>query len=102
MIEPAFKKIKFLKFADYKDYISACKKDEKIDLLSEKNNSFRSISSMLALLLILKVYEWIADFYPVLNEYGIVILVFVLFIVFLFAYRKQTEYVVKRVDNANR
>lgn len=102
VIEPAFKKIKFLKFADYKDYISACKKDEKIDLLSEKNNSFRSISSMLALLLILKVYEWIADFYPVLNEYGIVILVFVLFIVFLFAYRKQTEYVVKRVDNANR
>lgn len=97
-IEPALKKIEFLKFVDYKDFVSASKNDEKIELLSEKNNSYRAMSSMFALLLILKICEWIVSLCPILKEYGSVILVFFLFIASLFSYRKQTEYVVKRVN----
>lgn len=102
VIEPLLKKVKFLKFVDYQDYKSACKNDTKIELLSEINNSYRAISSMLALLLILKFCEWIMSFIPLLKKYGIVILVFVLFVVFLYSYRKQTEYVVKSVNSAKR
>jgi hypothetical protein len=101
VIEPILKKIKFVKFEPHEDYLSACKKDKKIDLLSEKNNSYRTLCSMFALLLLLKVYDWFAGFYPILSKYAIVILIFVLFIVFLCAYKKQTEFVVQRIK-ANR
>jgi hypothetical protein len=39
IIEPLLKKISLLKFADYGDFVTASKKDEKIELLSEVNNS---------------------------------------------------------------
>ena len=39
IIEPLFKKIKFLNFRDYKEYVVASKQDTKIELLSEVNNT---------------------------------------------------------------
>ena len=41
LIEPILVYIKFLKFEDYKNYISASKKDIKIELLSEVNNTYK-------------------------------------------------------------
>src|SRR4051812_27803201 len=49
-IEPFLKKVNFVKFADYKDFVAASKVDSKIELLSEVNNTYRTISSMLLLL----------------------------------------------------
>ena len=43
-IEPLLKRIAFLKFADYKDFISASEKDKKIELLSEVNNTYHRSS----------------------------------------------------------
>ena len=57
IIEPLFKKIKFLKFRDYKEYVVASKQDTKIELLSEVNNTYRTLNSMMFLLLILKLYN---------------------------------------------
>jgi hypothetical protein len=102
VIEPLLQKVKFLKFVDYSDYKSACKSDTKLELLSEINNSYRAICSMLALLLVLKFYEWITNFFPLLKNYSITILVFALFIVFLYSYKKQTGYVVKSVNCAKK
>ena len=42
LIEPILRKLSFLKFADYKDFISASQKDSKIELLSEINNVYRT------------------------------------------------------------
>ena len=38
IIEPLFKKIKLVKYRDYKEFIDASKKDSKIELLLEVNN----------------------------------------------------------------
>jgi len=57
-IEPILKKLSFLKFADYKDFVSASKKDEKVELFSEVNNTYRTIISMLVILLLLKSYNY--------------------------------------------
>ncbi len=61
VIEPILKKIKFIKFADYKKYISASKVDEKIELFSEVNNTYRTLISMIILLLLLKLYNLIEN-----------------------------------------
>ena len=43
VIEPLLKRISFLKFKKYKDFIAAVKADPKIDVLSEANNTYRTI-----------------------------------------------------------
>lgn len=99
IIEPFLKRVKFLKFSDYKKYVQASKQDEKIELLSEVNNSYRTILSLIAILFCLKIYKhynFLHWHIPHNISYPIV-LIFLLFL-FLFSYRKQTSYITKRID----
>ena len=98
IIEPILRRFKFLKFADYEDFIKASKKDEKIELLSEQNNMYRTICSTFILLLLLKIYEIIETQYQVLQNWNSIILIVLLLVMFLLSYRKQTKYVKKRID----
>jgi hypothetical protein len=100
-IEPFLKWTKFLKFEDYKNYISASKLDAKIELLSEVNNSYRTIVSMFILLLISKLYKFIIEKFQIPEENSIAFIVTMLFILFIFSYRKQTNYITKRVKANN-
>jgi hypothetical protein len=98
IIEPLLKKVSFLKFEDYKKFIIASKKDEKIELLSEVNNTYRTITSMLILLFILKGYSLLQGSLKISNNTTYLILGCFLFIMFLFSYRKQTNYISKRIQ----
>ncbi len=97
VIEPFLKKVSFLQFADYKDFVAASKKDEKIELLSEVNNTYRTLSSLFILLLLLKIYEAIESVFPFLQKCSAIITIILLIIMFLFSYRKQTHYITKRI-----
>lgn len=99
IIEPVLKKISFLKFADYTDFVSVSKKDSKIEIFSEVNNMYRTFSSMFVLFLLLKLYEFIESVFPVLKVCSPYILIALLLIMFLYSYRKQTEYIVKRIKS---
>ena len=98
IIEPLFKKISFLKFEDYRKFITAAEKDEKIELLSEVNNTYRSITSMIILLFFLKGYSFLEERLTITNNTTYYILGGLLFIMFLFSYRKQTNYIIKRIQ----
>ena len=100
-IEPTLKRISFLKFADYKEYIIASKKDPKIDLLSESNNMYRTFISMLILLVLLKLYELIELKFQILKNWNPYILIGLLLIMFLYSYRKQVGYITKRIKASN-
>src|SRR3972149_7121961 len=91
VIEPILRRVSFLHFADYKEFVTAAKKDERLELLSEVNNTYRTLCSLFLLLLLLKLYDLIASRFSVLTEWGATILVFLLFVVFLFSYSKQTQ-----------
>ncbi|HTY39355.1 MAG TPA: hypothetical protein VMH23_19720 [Bacteroidota bacterium] len=101
IIEPILKKVSFLKFADYGNYVTASKKDEKIDLLSEVNNSYRTIVALFVSLLSLRGYVWCSGVWPVLSEHHALIATVFCLAIFLFSYRKQSDYVRKRVDAAS-
>ena len=47
VIEPFLKRINFLQHADYTNFIDASKTDNKIELFSEINNMYRTLSSLL-------------------------------------------------------
>jgi hypothetical protein len=101
VIEPFLRRLSFLTFADYNDFVVASKKDEKLELLSEVNNMYRTLCSLFALLLLFKIYERIEDKFSGLQDWSGALLVGLLLIMFLFAYRKQTTYILKRI-RANR
>jgi hypothetical protein len=97
VIEPLLKKSGFLKFADYKDFVTASKTDQKIELLSEVNNTYRTLCSLFGLLLFLQAYDKVEARFPALKQWDAVALVMLLLVMFLFAYKKQTGYITQRI-----
>ena len=97
-IEPILKKIKFITFAPYSEFVTASKKDVKLDTLSEVNNMYRTFCSLFLVLLIIKCYDFISKKYPVISEWNSVVIAIGLLLLFLFSYRKQTQYMKKRVN----
>jgi hypothetical protein len=100
IIEPLLKKIRFIQFAQYEKYVSACKIDEKISLLSEENNVYRTLISTFFCLFVIVLYEKIKLVNSFLSEYSLLIVLTALLVLFAFAYRKQTNYVKARIDHA--
>ena len=98
MVEPILKGLSFVKFADYEDFVAASKKDEKIDVLSEANNTYRTLCAAFILLIFVKLYENIEARLPALKDWNAVVVLGLLAVIFLFSYRKQTQYVTKRVE----
>lgn len=99
LIEPLMKTIGILKFSDYKDFVNASKKDSKIDIISEANNTYRTFISLFLNLIILKCYNLLEiNFYWFENIQTYLILI-ILLIIYILSYRKQTNYLVKRIKS---
>jgi hypothetical protein len=101
VIEPFLKsrRISFLKFEPYEKFLAASEKDKKIELLSQVNNTYRTFCSVFAILFLLKLYEGIQSRFPFLKDWDLTLLVAFLFVVFLFAYRKQTGFLTDRIKD---
>jgi hypothetical protein len=97
VIDPVLIRLSFVKFGDYKHFVLASKKDPQLEILSEVNNTYRTLCSLFALLLMLRFYAKIEARFPSIRAWDVTILMVLLFVMFLFAYRKQTSYVVKRI-----
>ncbi len=98
IVEPFLKWVSFLKFKDYKFFVIAAKQDAKLELLSEINNTYRTICSAFILLILVKVYKEIATRFVISNATTLIILTILILILFFFSYRKQTKYISKRID----
>lgn len=95
------KKEGFLIFSNYSDYVDASENQETIKILSETNNTYRTLIALFSSLAIVKIYEIVLHdlLLTVVGENIIYILLFVILsIIFLFSYRKQTAYINKRVE----
>jgi hypothetical protein len=97
VIEPILIRSMFVKYTSYKKFIAASKQDEKIELLTESNNMYRTFVSVFSGLLFLKICELLQFKILEGHESKIYIILVILLIVFLLAYRKQTSYITKRI-----
>lgn len=99
IVEPILKAISWVKFASYPELLQAEKEDAKLTLLSQENNVFRSYISVMFISIVGYIYKNCPfDLRQFLSDEPLV-LILSLFVLFLFAYRKQTSFVKKRVDN---
>lgn len=99
ILEPILKKVKWVTFRDHHSFVEAEQKDKKINSLVEVNNIYRSMISVAFTALLVKLYyggveqQW---------NFGNVtewILLVALLLLFAFAYRKQTKYIVSWIDH---
>ena len=95
IIEPFLKWIGLLKKADYKMFVHAEEGDEKVSILSEQNNQYRTIIALFVVIGILKAWETIFQ-YIIPNKIGAALLFILLLVLFLYSYSKQTRYIVDR------
>lgn len=101
LIEPFLKKIGFIHFSTYNDFVNP-RNDEKLEVFSETNNMYRTLCSLFTVLIFIKTYEWISCIFPVIKHWIVDFSLFGLLILFLFSYRKQTKYITDRIKINNR
>ena len=90
--------VRFVNFVDYRKFAEVSKADPKINVLSETNNMYRTLCALFLLLLLVVLFDRFAPSLPWL-VYGSPYIAGVAFVImFLFAYRKQTAYIVERVN----
>lgn len=102
IVEPFAKRIGIINYADYNDYLSASKADVKIDPLLETNNLYRTISAGSLLIIVASIYLFAEQKICLLSNVTPYIVVVLLLLLFLLSYRKQTDYIRKRVEYAVR
>jgi len=90
LFEPILKRIGFIKFVEMRDYVRASKNDTKIETLMETANMYRSI---IVVSLIIVALSLIMNFNLFIVVTGVIS-----FIIFLFSYKKQIKYIVKRIE----
>ncbi len=92
--------LKFVNYADNSDYIEAEAKDpiKKITKLNMINNMYRSLLAMAVLVGATGLWILITSHCMLLKSCEKVLIVLFLVLLFAFSYRKQTEYVRKRVE----
>lgn len=98
ILEPILRLIKFVNFASYADFVSASKEDKSLEVLSEANNMYRTLCSVLLLLITLIIFDWFSSYFSFLRRWSTTLLIFGLLVLFLFSYRKQTQYITKRIQ----
>lgn len=98
VIEPLFKKFKFIEMRAYGEFIAASKIDPKIETLSGVCNMYRTFAAIFVLYAVWRVLDLMIDSFPTLRPWihgtGLLLLI----LLFCFSYRKQANYVARRVE----
>ena len=99
IIEPILKSLKIIRFANYREFVAQSKTDQKIELLSEINNMYRTILSCCLCFIIVKIYMSIDPNLLFFMSVGWIILLLMLIALFAFSFKKQTDFIRTRVEN---
>ncbi len=99
IIEPILKWTKIVQFEDYVRFVRASQKDSKIDILSEMNNMYRTFISLFVLIGLIEIYFLLESKILGLKDYRGIVIIILLIIMFLLSYRKQANFISKRIKS---
>ncbi|HQR50676.1 MAG TPA: hypothetical protein PKW44_03465 [Methylophilaceae bacterium] len=98
LIEPLLRKLRIAKFAPYEDFVRVSKTDPKMEILSEVNNMYRTICSLMFCVGVVALYDRACASWPALRAVAPDVLIIGLFFLYLLSYRKQTAYITRRIE----
>lgn len=103
-VDGILRKTKIVQFVDYGDYIEAAKRDDKIVKFSQENNMYRTFVATFAVVLIVNFGYRVFGNNLTTGRESLVCLLGTLGILALmvFSYKKQTGYVVKRINHSSK
>ena len=105
VIERFLKRIKWVQFSPYSEYVKAEQKDFRVREMTTINNMYRTYASVALCFLFTEVCSQIWTITQGMNWKGLVaryVLGIVLLVLFIISYFKQTKYVYDRVDTINK
>ena len=100
LIEPLLRKTNIVQYSNYPEFIIASKKDIKIEILSETNNSYRNYISCSICSLLTFLYDKIQNILKISSDISFLCIVLILTALFILSHRKQTEYISIRIKKA--
>jgi hypothetical protein len=99
IMEPVLKKMKIVTYSPYADYLKASDKDVKMAGMVEANNTYRTLAATFFALVIGAAGTAIADMLGLSVETREYWLAGMLFVLFVFSFRKQSAFIVSRVKH---
>lgn len=96
-VEPLLRKVGFITFAPYEDFVRASKADPKLEVLSEANNMYRTICALMLTVAAVDLYDYASQYFPLLRAVAPIVCIVGLLGLFLLSYKKQTSYIMKRI-----
>ena len=98
IIEPIFKRLKLVRYVEYSKFIYASSKDIKIDILLEANNTYRTFVSVFIVSLFIAIGKVSGIQLNMKIDVLKFIALFVLIVLFILSYSKNTKYIRSRID----
>tara|TARA_R110002050_G_scaffold45957_5_gene108374 strand:+ start:15 stop:521 length:507 start_codon:yes stop_codon:yes gene_type:complete len=98
-VQPILDFVGFVKDEPYEDFVDASEKDSKIDKLSEVNNTYRTLIALFLSMLITKGVIALYELLKLNSDLKWILSCLGLFVLFLFAYRKQSKFITKRIKH---
>lgn len=99
MLEPILRRASFIEYSDYSKYLRACASDPKLDVMVEVANTYRTLASAFAILLLILLCDWIAEVIGIPIPWIERAALLLLCVLFLLSFKKQSDYVTKRVNH---
>lgn len=100
LVEPALKFIRFVEYSDYPSYLLACQNDDRLDVMVEVSNTYRTLATVFLTLIVVSVYQWIAGKAGISDAWQERFTITFLLVLFLLSFRKQVNFIRKRVSHA--
>ncbi len=100
LIEPFLKKVCSQNYCSYNDYIDGSQEDSKIELLSEVNNTFRTMIALGIVSLVTDIIVRFSSKFSFISAYYSIIIAVLFVALFTASYIKQTKMVSQRVNRA--
>jgi len=91
--------LKIIRFADYSKFLKAEEKDNKISIFVLVNNMYRSFIIVFLFNFIYLLYLILQNNFLFCAFMSKLLYISFFFFLFVYSYKKQTEYIRKRVDN---
>lgn len=98
IIEPICIAAKVIYFLPHEKFVKSQRNDDQLSVISETNNMYRSLSSVFLMLILLRIWNIIENRFTLLANFHFWILIPLLFLLFIFSYRKQTKYITSRMS----
>lgn len=97
IIEPILRKMGVVSFTPYEDFVRASKIDNKLEVLSESNNMYRTFCGLIVSVAAIKLYLYISNYLPILQTASSIVGIVGLFVLFALSYKKQSAYIKRRI-----